>query len=242
MERNKKNRRASRRLVLMGSLLAAVCVVSVLGGAVKISIGDVFALGSGEPLTGAGRILLYVRLPRIAGALIAGIGLAGAGAVIQTILENPLAGPNIIGVNAGAGFAVTLCGALFPGLYAALPMAAFLGALLTVLFVYFLGKRTGSSKMTLVLSGVAVNSLFNGASDAVYTFREASLLSSNAFKIGGLGGLNIKVLGYAAIAVLAAMLLLLLFVNELEVFALGEETATALGLPVGFYRFFYANE
>lgn len=237
MERN--NRKIRFRLLVLFFAMLGMTVLGVLFGAVRISPGEVLALFSGAEPGAQGRILLYVRLPRVAGAFVAGMGLALSGAMIQTILDNPLAGPNIIGVNAGAGFAVVLVSALFPKAYAWYPFAAFSGAFLTVLFVYFFGKKTGSSKITLVLSGVAVNSILNGASDAVYTIHEESLVASNAFKIGGLNGISIPVLRAAAIAVFAAAILAFLFRNELEVFAQGEEMAKSLGLSIPFYRFLF---
>lgn len=236
MVRNKKNRYILAALFLL--LLLAV-TAGVLTGAASITLRDMVEMLQGGELNGRGRIMAYVRLPRVAGAVVAGMGLAASGAVIQIILNNPLAGPNIIGVNAGAGFAVVLCGALFPASYSILPFAAFLGAFLTVLLVYELGRRTGASKITLVLSGVAVNSFLNGLTDAVHTWKEESLLASSVFKIGGLSGINLNVLKMAGLVVAAAVILLLVFHNELEVFGLGEETAHTLGLPVGFYRFFF---
>ncbi len=233
-----KNNRSRSIVIILTLLLVAAVGLGLFCGAAPVTGRDILLLLKGE-INGSGRILLYVRLPRVAGAVIAGMGLAAAGAVIQVILNNPLAGPNIIGVNAGAGFAVVLCSAVFPASYAWLPFASFAGAFLTVLLVYYIGKRTGASKITLVLSGVAVNSFLNGATDAVYTFSEESLFASNAFKIGGLAGINLSVLRTAGIVVVVVVLLLLLFHNELEVFGLGEETAHTLGLPVGVYRFFF---
>lgn len=229
----------NRRILIFTGLLILMALVGLGSGAVKLSPQDFTGLFMEEELTKSGRILLYVRLPRVAGAIVAGVGLSVAGAVIQTILNNPLAGPNIIGVNAGAGFAVVLCGILLPGAYGILPLAAFIGAFGTVLFVYYLGKKTGSSKITLVLAGVAINSLLNSASDAVNAFSESSLIASNAFKIGGLSGINTNVLKYAAIAVVIAVVLVFLLHNELEVLSLGEDKAKTLGLPIGFYRFVF---
>ena len=220
-------------------LLLVMTVIGILGGAVKLSLKDFKELFLGQELTSAGRIILYVRLPRVAGAMIAGMGLAVAGAIIQTILNNPLAGPNIIGVNSGAGFAVVLCGLLLPRAYYILPAAAFAGAFLTVMLVYYLGKKTGSSKITLILAGVAINSFLNGATDAVYTFSEGSLIAGNAFRIGGLNGINIRILSSAAMVVILAVITVFLLHNELEILSLGEETAKTLGLPVSFYRFLF---
>ncbi|MGF7143055.1 iron complex transport system permease protein [Anaerotaenia torta] len=232
-------KKSQKRIGIIFLLLLIMIAAGVLGGPVKLSLRDLRELVNDDGLTAAGRIILHVRLPRVAGAVIAGMGLAVAGAIIQTIFNNPLAGPNLIGVNSGAGLAVVLAGVILPGSYRILPLAAFAGALLTVLFVYFLGKRTGSSKITLILAGIAINSLLSGAADAVYTFSETSLIAGNAFKIGGLSNIHTTTLQYAAVAVVLAVLLSLLLHNELEVLSLGEDTAKTLGLPVAFYRFLF---
>ncbi|MBW7571295.1 FecCD family ABC transporter permease [Caproiciproducens faecalis] len=239
MEKSRQSIRAKKRIGLMLLLLLLMIVVGILGGSSRITLTDFRELFSGQELTAAGRIILYVRLPRVAGAVIAGMALAVAGAVIQTVLNNPLAGPNIIGVNSGAGFAAVLCGVLLPKSYLALPAAAFAGAFLTVLFVFYLGKKTGSSKITLILAGVAINSFLGGATDAVNTFSQESLIAANAFKIGGLNGVNANILKFASILVIVAVVAVLLFHNELEILSLGEETAKTLGLPVSFYRFLF---
>lgn len=239
MEKSREQLKVQRRIILFACLLLLMIAVGLLSGAAKLSPRDFMELFASEEMTKNGRILLYVRMPRVIGAVVAGMGLAVAGAVIQVILNNPLAGPNIIGVNAGAGFSVAICSVLLPRSYAVLPFAAFLGAFFTVLLVYYLGKKTGASKITLVLAGVAINSLLNAASDTVYTFSESSLIASSAFKIGGLAGIDSRVLTFASIAVAAATVIVFLFHNELEVFSLGEDKAKTLGLSVPFYRFFF---
>ena len=226
-------------MALLFCLLVMMVLIGLFSGAVKLSPGNFIEILSGGELSKGGRILLYVRIPRVAGAVVAGAALSVAGAVIQMVLNNPLAGPNIIGVNAGSGFFVVLCGFLLPDVYGILPLAAFLGAFMTVVLVYYLGRKTGSSKITLVLAGVAINSLLNSASDVIYTIHEESLITSNMFKIGGLNGINSSVLLYASIVALAAFLILLFLSNELEVFSLGEDKAKTLGMPVSFYRFLF---
>ena len=96
------------------------------------------------------RIFLHVRLPRT---------LAVSGVIIQSVLANPLAGPNIIGVNVGAGFFAVLCAAFLPRWPAAVPTAAFLGALAAMLLVYAIARATRASRIALVLSGAAMKSL-----------------------------------------------------------------------------------
>lgn len=236
-----KNIRANRIkfILFLTALSVVVFLFSVRLGAVNISLSqivNILFLGQKSPEQ---RILLYVRLPRAIAAVLAGMGLGVSGAVIQTVLGNPLAGPNIIGVNAGAGFAVVLCGSLLPQVYNMLPLAAFIGAFITVVFVYFLARYTGSSKITLVLSGVAINSLLNAATDAIYTFDTDSLVRSNGFRIGGLSGVNISVLVPAGIAIVIAVVIAAVLHNEMEILSLGDDTAKTLGLPVTAFRFLF---
>lgn len=222
-------------------LLAVACtglavLASLCFGGVSLSPGQLLAVFGGEKTTAAARILLYVRLPRTAAALFAGAGLAGAGVVIQSLLNNPLAGPNIIGVNAGAGFAAVLCCVFFPALPQVVPVGAFLGALLAVLLVYGVAKRTGASRLTIVLAGVAVNSFLNAGTDTVHTFVPDALVGSNAFRIGGLTGLSAKILWPACLMITLALVFAFLLRNELDILSLGDETAATLGLPVKLYR------
>ena len=236
---SKQNRKSITLIFVLLFLFLIMTIVSLLAGAVKLSWQDLMEIIGGDTLSKAGRIFIHVRIPRVLGGIIAGMGLATAGAIIQVVLNNPLAGPNIIGVNSGAGFAVVLCGVLLPQSYKILPFAAFAGAFVTVVFVFYLGKLTGSSKITLVLAGVAINSLLNSATDAVFTFSEESLLASNSFKIGGLKGIDVEILKYSSIIIIAAIIIVLLLSNELEILSLGEEKAKTLGLWVSVYRLLF---
>lgn len=233
--------RANRKKLIMILLVCTVTMwlLNIGLGAVSISLSqmwEVLVMGEESPTR---RILLYVRIPRTCGAALCGMGLAVSGAVIQTVLGNTLAGPNIIGVNAGAGFVVVLCGSLLPGMYGMVPLAAFFGAFITVIMVYLLSRYTGSSKITLVLSGIAINSLLSAATDVIYTFDADSLVRSNGFRIGGLSGINISVLIPAGVAIVAAVVVTAALHNEMEVLSLGDETAKTLGLPTTFYRFVF---
>ncbi|MDO4566322.1 MAG: iron ABC transporter permease [Oscillospiraceae bacterium] len=217
--------------ILLG-LAVIGTVLSLCVGAVSIAPGELLRVLSGENTTPSVRqILLYVRLPRTCGALLAGMALAVSGTLIQTVLANPLAAPNIIGVNAGAGLGVALCGALFPFATALVPLAAFCGALLGVLFVLAISERAGASRLTLVLSGVAVSSIFGAGIDLIVTLAPEALTGYSDFRIGGLGNLTLSRLVLPAGIILSELPLLMLLTNELDVLALGSETAQSLGLP-----------
>ena len=87
------------------------------------------------------RILFYVRLPRIIACILSGSALAVSGVLIQAVLNNAMAAPNIIGVNSGAGFAVALVVAIFPSALGLVPLAAFTGALAACLLIYLIAKK-----------------------------------------------------------------------------------------------------
>jgi len=221
-----------------GVFLAALLVLTVVSALLSVCFGAVWvaptelipALFSGGETT-SGQIILFARLPRVCGCLLAGAALAVSGAVIQAVLHNPLAAPNIIGVNSGAGLLVALCCALWPTAVAAVPFAAFLGALGGVFLVLFIAERTGASRMTLVLAGVAVSAMFSAGIDAVVTFVPEALNGYSDFRIGGMANLSMERIAPAFWIILAAMLLIFSLAGDLDVLLLGTETARSLGLP-----------
>ena len=182
------------------------------------------------------RILIYVRLPRVIAALVCGAALAVSGAVIQGVLANRLASPSIIGVNAGAGLAVTLCSAL--GIIGGwrLSLLAFTGAFLTVMLVSIGAKKWGASRGTVILMGVALNALLGAISDTVTVFNPQVSMMSNDFKIGDFSSVTYAKLIPAAVIVLICVLILLTLSNELDVLTLGDENAKGLGLNTGAMR------
>ena len=209
-------------LLLLAATICAFCV-----GAVLYTPAELLQLPD---------ILRFVRIPRVIAALFAGAGLAGAGVIIQTLLGNSLAGPNIIGVNSGAGFMTLMAGILFPLLPQLQPLAAFSGALLSVFLVYLLSRKAGVSKMTILLSGVVLNSLFSAASEALCTFFPDNQMGYAAFRVGGFSSIQPSVLYPAAVLIALAILVVQVKADTLELLSLGDETAFALGISVKRYR------
>ena len=177
-------------------------------------------------------IFRFVRLPRTLGCLLSGAALAVSGAVIQGVLSNKLASPSIIGVNAGAGLAVTVCcafGALSGWMVAG---SAFLGALTAAALVVFCARRTGASRTTVILGGVAVNAFLNALSEALSTLiPEAGMLAGD-FRVGGFSAVSYVRLLPAGVLILLALAAVFSLHNELDVLTMGEETAQSLGMHV----------
>lgn len=112
------------------------------------------------------------------------------GALLQAVLGNGLAGPNIMGVNAGAGLSVLALSAFFPHLTRWAPLAAFIGALLAALTVYLLALHSGAGRMTLVLAGVAVSTILGAATDTLLTLYPEIQAGRMDFMIGGFSGMS----------------------------------------------------
>ena len=217
--------------LLMLALLAgtaAAALLSLCVGSVSLSLGEVAAalLGRGQGVSGS--IVLYARLPRMLAALVCGCALAVGGVIIQGVLGNPLAGPNIIGVNAGAGLGAILCSALLPASMTAVPAAAFAGALCACVLVY--------TRITLVLAGVAISSILSAAIDAVSILFPEAALGANAFMVGRLAGVTLEMLRLPALLTVLASGAALALSYELDLLSLGDEVAQSVGLSTRLAR------
>ena len=222
----------SKKAVFAVSILSLILaiVISLCVGVVMYSPAELLEMPA---------ILRFIRFPRVMAAVFAGAGLAGAGVIIQTLLGNSLAGPNIIGVNSGAGFMTLIAALVFPLIPQMQPLAAFVGALFSVMMIYLLSRKAGTSKMTILLSGVVLNSLLNAASEALCTFFPDIHMSYAAFRIGGLSTVQTSVLYPAAILITVLFIIVQLRANTLELLSLGDDTAFTLGVSVKKYRLLF---
>jgi len=226
------------RLLLGGGI--AVCL---LIGVTSLSLGNIhfspiqllqLLQGDGDSVSCS--ILLYARLPRTLASLAAGAALAVSGAVLQNVLANRLASPGIIGVNAGAGLGVTLACAAGTLSGLGVSCAAFGGSLITVLCIFLFSRRTNASKTTVILGGVALNSILNAICESVTVLDTDVAMLSIDFRVGGFSAVSYPRLLPAAILILLALAALFTLCNELDVVTLGDETAQGVGLAVGKYR------
>ncbi len=230
------NRRKIRySFMVMTCLLLVAFVMSVCMGSASISIKQLWTVigeGIGNVSPPEARIFWNARLPRTLACMLSGAALAVSGAVIQGVLTNQLASPGIIGVNAGAGLAVTVCCALgaFSGWMIA--GAAFAGAVTAVLVVAFTAQRIGASRTTVILGGVDVNSCLNAASEAIAILVPDAGMQAADFRVGGFSAIAYGRLLPAGILILIGLVLLFTLTNELDVISLGEDTAQGLGMPV----------
>jgi len=220
----------SLSLLFLAFLLAA-CLSILFGGAALTPaqvIEGLFGVQN-DTLTA---IVRGVRLPRVLAGILAGVGLSVSGLLLQSVTDNALAGPNLIGVNSGAGLSVILLLAFFPALLPILPLAAFLGAFLATLLILCLARRLGGNKTTVILSGVALTAILNAVISFI-TLLDTDVVSAyNFFSIGGLSGVYLDRLPLPAVLILCSFAGAMLLSRDLEVLRLGDEVANALGVRV----------
>lgn len=225
-------------LCIIGTvLLFAAVFIGILSGSTEISIRNILqAVLNADYANSDISIFLYIRLPRSLASLICGAALSVAGVIIQTVLQNNLASPSIIGVNAGAGLAVTLCTAI--GLWGSwiTSVFAFFGAFVTVSAVSLISKKHRASRGTVILIGVAFNSLLGAFSDSIRTFFPDVSILSNDFRIGDFSAVTYKNLIPSSLFIIIATIILITLSNELEILGLGDEQAKSLGINISAYR------
>ncbi|MDU2728921.1 Fe(3+)-siderophore ABC transporter permease [Pantoea sp.] len=218
-----------------GTLLLLLLVLSLMLGAKSIAIHDVYLALTTHCGSADCVIVREARLPRTLAGLLAGCALGLAGALMQSLTRNPLADPGILGVNAGAGFAVVLGIALFGADSPADWLGfAFVGALLASLLVALTGALGGGrvNPVRLTLAGVALGAVLEGLTSGL------SLLNPDIYdhlRFWHSGSLDIRsfaVLRATWPAVAVGALIALLLARALNTLSMGGDLAAALGTRV----------
>lgn len=177
-------------------------------------------------------IIYTLRLPRTVAGLLAGAGLGVSGVLLQSVTDNKMASPGLIGVNSGAGFAVILALSLpfFP--IKLIPLAAFLGAFLATLAIIAIAGRMGMTKNTVVLSGIAFSAILSAGISLLSLLDADVLVSYNAFSVGSLAGAELDGLLLPAILIISAIAAAIAAARRINLLALGAPIATSLGVNV----------
>jgi iron complex transport system permease protein len=221
---------------IVGATLLAVAAVWSLGvGQQHVAPATVLAAIFDHDRNDVAHIIVHtVRVPRLVLGVVVGGALAVSGALMQTLTRNPLAEPGILGVTAGASFAVVLVTwwSVAGGQITVL-VAACIGALVASIVVYAVGRV---DPLRLALAGMAVSALLAGVSVGI------RLLDSEAFdryrywSVGSLAGREQQPLAIPLIAILATLIVTLLLVRALSAIELGDDVAHGLGVPVATVR------
>jgi iron complex transport system permease protein len=207
---------------------------------VRATFAHVFGLRS--PLSGSDDAILWqLRLPRVILGAIVGGTLAAAGAAYQGVFRNPLADPYLLGAAAGAGLGATLTVAYAPASALTgdvLPVAAFGGAAIAVFAAYALGRSAGvaAGPAALVLAGVTITSFFTAMQTFVQQQHVQTVQEIYSWLLGRLATAGWREVGIVLPYAFAAWLVILAHRRLLDVLAVGDEEAAALGVNVARVR------
>ncbi|WP_372729723.1 FecCD family ABC transporter permease [Nocardioides sp.] len=225
---------ATRRGVplVLAALVLGLGMFGLVTGTQQIPLGEALAATIGLGDGGTSFIVQQLRLPRVGVAVLAGACLGASGALMQGLLRNPLASPDIVGITGGASLAAVLAiGAGLPPL--ALPLAAALGAASAAGVLQVLSRHTGSSSVRLVLVGVGLHALTTAAVTLVVARIDPRRLgAAEVWLAGSLHARNATHLTVVLVGAAAALPLAYGLVRSLAVLELGDEVATGVGVPV----------
>lgn len=241
-------------IVLLGVLLLGI-LYSTAVGAAGISGRDVigailshWGLKVFPASELAETVVWQLRLPRIFLAVLTGMSLAGAGAVMQGVLRNPLVSPYTLGLSSGAAFGAAMAIVLGTGLLGSSYLVlskwlivtnAFIFGAFTMVLAYLLATFKGLAPEVLVLGGVAIGYLFQaGVSLLKYISNHEALRELVVWLMGGFWGANWQTVGLVAPIVFGSIGGLLYFAWDLNVLGAGEEVAANLGVNVSRVRLF----
>lgn len=202
-----------------------------LGQVVRILLSGVFPLG--QTWTDNMAIaVLNVRLPRILLACLVGCGLSAAGTGYQTVFQNPMAAPDILGASSGACFGAAL--AIMTGQSAVMiTVFAFLASLLSVALVYLVGNHTrGNRVVNLLLAGIMVGSLFSACTSYIKLVADPTnqLPQITYWLMGSLSGTRMGTVRFAAVCMAVGLVPLLLLRWRMNLLTLSPDEARAMGV------------
>ncbi|WP_238650118.1 FecCD family ABC transporter permease [Paenibacillus piscarius] len=236
-----RSRPLAATLILIGGLIALALglAVSVSFGAADIKLSVVWtAIFHFNPDITDHQIIRELRLPRVLGGMMVGASFAVAGALMQGMTRNPLADSGLMGINAGAGFALAVCFAFFPAVpFMYLILYSFLGAGAGAGIVYGIGSmaKGGLTPARLVLAGAALSALLTAMSEGIALyFRIGQDLAF--WYAGGLAGTKWVQLQVMSPWIIATILGAVALSRSITMLSLGEDVARGLGQRTGLVK------
>ncbi|XID91464.1 FecCD family ABC transporter permease [Paenibacillaceae bacterium WGS1546] len=228
-------RQRRRRWMLVTGFLAALacmlCCAMLLLGSTVYPVQDVIRALSGEQLKGVSFAVNTIRLPRMLAGLLAGFAFGVAGYVFQTMLRNPLANPNVIGITSGSSAAAVFCIVVLHASGAVVYIASVAAGLVTVLFIYLLSRGKSFSIGRLILVGIGIQAMLDAAiSYLLLVSAEQDIPAALRWLAGSLNGSQMHQLPPLAIAVLICAPIVIVLGKHLGLLELGEQSASSLGM------------
>lgn len=231
--------------VILGVGILLLFALNLLSGSVPIPLTDVVSIlftpnTSSEINPTWSYIILETRLPQALTALLCGGALAVTGLMLQTAFRNPLAGPDVFGINSGAGLGVAIVMLWLGGSvttemfsvsgFVAVLLAAFIGAMLVTGLIFFFSTLVRNNVMLLII-GIMVGYVSSSAIELLNFFStEEGVKSYAVWGMGDFGGVSMQNMPVFASITVVGLLLAILLIKPLNALLLGEEYAESLGI------------
>lgn len=231
--------------VILGVGILLLFALNLLSGSVQIPLTDVVGIlftpnTSSEINPTWSYIILETRLPQALTALLSGGALAVTGLMLQTAFRNPLAGPDVFGINSGAGLGVAIVMLWLGGSvttemfsvsgFVAVLLAAFIGAMLVTGLIFFFSTLVRNNVMLLII-GIMVGYVSSSAIELLNFFStEEGVKSYAVWGMGDFGGVSMQTMPVFASITVFGLLLAILLIKPLNALLLGEEYAESLGI------------
>ncbi|TCP11135.1 iron complex transport system permease protein [Crenobacter luteus] len=220
---------------LAALLLAALAALAAAAGGQWLTPARAWAAFAGDDVVA--RLLIDIRLPRVLVAMVAGAMLAASGALLQSVAKNPLAGPEVLGLTQGAGLATLAAQVVWPlAGRAALFGAAFAGGAAVLAAILLFNRRHRLAPLPVALTGIALGALCVSLSQWLIVQSSVQPARFLVWLIGGTYGKSLADLAALAPWLIVALPLMALLARPLDLTALGDESAAALGVPVARLR------
>lgn len=224
-----------RRFILVTFLLAIIasalsCAMLMLGNTIY-PVQDVIGVLLGEQVKGASFAVGTIRFPRLVAGIFAGFAFGVAGTVFQTMLRNPLANPNVIGITAGSSAAAVFCIIVLQASNTVVSIASVVGGLATVTVIFLLSKGSSFSIGRLILIGIGIQAIFNAViSYLMLIGQQNDIPTVIRWLSGSLNGAKMENLYPLILTVLIFAPVIILLGKRLDMLELGEQAATSLGI------------
>ncbi len=224
-----------RRFILVTTILACIafalsCTMLMLGNTIY-PVSDVIRVLLGQDVQGASFAVGTIRLPRMIAGVFAGFAFGVGGYVFQTMLRNPLANPNVIGITAGSSAAAVFCIIVLQASNAVVSIASVAGGLATVVVIFLLSKGTSFSIGRLILIGIGIQAMLNAViSYLLLIGQQNDIPSAMRWLSGSLNGAKMENLYPLLLIVLIFTPIIIVLGKRLDMLELGEQAATSLGI------------
>jgi iron complex transport system permease protein len=229
------NRSAFVTCSFIFALLVAISILSIMVGAVRLSLSDIITAISGGKNA---FIVMQYRLPRLGVSILAGGAFGLAGAFLQGALRNPLASPDVVGITKWAGLGAFCAAMLAPTAWSvwAIPLGVVLGALLGAATLFLIARQFGGSITALVLTGVAAGMMAHALMQYMMVLFPTRADQSMIWLAGSVYGRTLNDVVILAVWLLACLPLVVLASSKLDASGFGDDTLNSIGLPPAILR------